>query len=283
MSRHYRSILGSQTAYNYIADTYSFSYAWSLNRKLSSASLSPFRVRRSSDNAEYDAQYTGNDLNVAALLSFIGSSDCFLVKIYNQGIGLFGDFSQVASSSQPRIATAGVLSVDSNGKLKAVFDGVNDSMTSGSIFHDTSIDVWDFHVCASSFFTFVRTPGAQTWGYRHQANAAVDTDYFDIVVGGTYVPANSSPRTAGPKLIVGQYKRNIGGGLKQYINGSMVAFGSTINGDFRTAGWQPVTIGMDAGATHSAMDFQESALHFGDLISVYTQIQTNINGHYDIY
>jgi hypothetical protein len=53
-------------------------------RKLFSTATNSFRVRRSSDNAESDIGFIGNDLNTAALAAFVGANQGVAPAFYNQ-------------------------------------------------------------------------------------------------------------------------------------------------------------------------------------------------------
>jgi hypothetical protein len=83
------------------------------------------KVRRSSDDAMLDIGFKVNgDLDDAALTSFIGSSDGYIVKWYDQsGTGL--DASQSDLTKQPKIVTAGVIYRE-NGKPTILYDGTDD-------------------------------------------------------------------------------------------------------------------------------------------------------------
>lgn len=83
------------------------------------------RVQRSSDSTELDIGFLNGGLDVAALLSFVGSSDGLVVTIYDQsGNGRDMD-GQTDITQVPRIVIAGVLQL-SNNMEGAEFDGIND-------------------------------------------------------------------------------------------------------------------------------------------------------------
>jgi len=93
-----------------LLDLYPATAAYSV-RKLRTAYLGAcMRVRRSSDNAEQDIGFSGNELDTAALLSFVGAVDGFLTAYYDQSGNGFtrGQFN---ASAQLRIVTAGVLNI----------------------------------------------------------------------------------------------------------------------------------------------------------------------------
>src|SRR5690606_4431727 len=86
-----------------------------------STATSCIRVRRSSDNAEQDIGFSGDDLNTTALASFVGSDSAYVVKVYDQTGN--GEHLEAASSGQqPRIVDAGSY----DGKL--VFNGSSHAM-----------------------------------------------------------------------------------------------------------------------------------------------------------
>lgn len=82
----------------------------SLKKLISNASKS-IRVRRSSDNAEQDIGFSGNVLDTAALLSFVGAGSGFVSTWYDQ-TGNNEDAVSSSNALQPRIVNAGVF--DSN-------------------------------------------------------------------------------------------------------------------------------------------------------------------------
>jgi hypothetical protein len=83
------------------------------------------KVRRSSDDTMLDIGFKVNgDLDDVALTAFIGSSDGYIVKWYDQsGTGL--DAAQSDLTKQPKIATAGVINRE-NGKPVILYDGTDD-------------------------------------------------------------------------------------------------------------------------------------------------------------
>lgn len=96
---------------SYLLDTYSGGLlAFSLRKVSSSYIGSCIRVRRSSDNAELDIGFIGEDLDTVALLAFCGVSSGFVAKWYDQS-GYANHALQVSASVQPRIVLNGVLEV----------------------------------------------------------------------------------------------------------------------------------------------------------------------------
>lgn len=87
------------------------------------------RVRRSSDNTEQNIGFSGNDLDTASLLSFVGAGSGFVVTWYDQSTNAV-DVTMATAANQPRIVNAGSLETE-NSKPTLVFDGTNDVLASG--------------------------------------------------------------------------------------------------------------------------------------------------------
>ena len=68
-----------------LLDTYpSAAVAYSLRKLRTDYSGNAIRVRRSSDNAEQDFGFSGNDLDTASLLTFCGACNGFITTWYDQ-------------------------------------------------------------------------------------------------------------------------------------------------------------------------------------------------------
>lgn len=89
--------------------------AYSVRKLRAAYAGSAVRVRRSSDNAEADIGFSGNDLDTAALLSHVGAGDGFVVTWYDQS-GNARHVTQATQSRQPRIALAGAVETGPNSR-----------------------------------------------------------------------------------------------------------------------------------------------------------------------
>lgn len=107
-------------------DGFSPAFAYSAARRLRTSYTGALvRLRRSSDNVEQDIGYNGsNELDTAAITTFIGSNSAFLVTLYDQS-GNARHMSQSTAAAQPRVVNAGTLEVR-NGKASPFFDGTDD-------------------------------------------------------------------------------------------------------------------------------------------------------------
>lgn len=110
-----------------VLDTYTGAVgAYSTYRLRTAYVGNAIRVRRSSDNAEQNIGFVGNDLDTASLLSFVGANDGLVTTIYDQS-GNGYNFTQTIADYQPAIVSSGTLNTK-NGKPTIIFDGASDYM-----------------------------------------------------------------------------------------------------------------------------------------------------------
>ena len=90
-----------------ILDTVTALYGYSL-RKLKSSATKSIRVRRSSDNAEQDIGFVGENLDESALTTFVGAGDGFVITMYNQvNDGASQNLTQATTTVQPLVVIGG--------------------------------------------------------------------------------------------------------------------------------------------------------------------------------
>jgi hypothetical protein len=93
-----------------LLDLYPATAAYSVRKLRTAYTGACMRVRRSSDNAEQDIGFSGNDLDTAALLSFVGAGNGFVTTWYDQS-GNTDNFTQLTAANQPRIVNSGTLDI----------------------------------------------------------------------------------------------------------------------------------------------------------------------------
>jgi len=99
-------------------------------RKLRTGVTKAIKVRRSSDNTTQDIVFdTNGNLDVASLLSFVGTGSGYIDTWYDQSTNS-RDATQSTSANQPRIVNAGVLDMQ-NGKPSLYFDSTDSLATAG--------------------------------------------------------------------------------------------------------------------------------------------------------
>ena len=104
-------IVGTQTA-ALLLDTYpSAAVAYSLRKLRTDYSGSSIRVRRSSDNAEQNIGFVGNDLDTASLLTFCGVGNGFITTWYDQSTNA-NNSTQATAATQAQIVASGALVTD---------------------------------------------------------------------------------------------------------------------------------------------------------------------------
>jgi len=113
-----------------VLDTYTGAQmAFGLRKLRTAYSGSAIRVRRSSDAAELDIGFVGDDLDTSALTTFVGAGDGFITKWYDQS-GNTKDATPHPSvlAYYPKIVSSGTLQTR-NSKPAIIFDGTDDYLT----------------------------------------------------------------------------------------------------------------------------------------------------------
>jgi hypothetical protein len=115
-----------------LLDTYTDAAAAYSVRKLRTAYAgSAIRVRRSSDNAEQNIGFSGNDLDTSALTTFCGAGNGFVTTWYDQS-GNANNAIQTTAANQPQIVSAGAVLLQGT-KPTLRFDGTNDFMDASGV------------------------------------------------------------------------------------------------------------------------------------------------------
>ncbi len=107
--------------------------AYSTRRLSGGYAGSAIRIRRDNDNAETNIGFSGENLDTAAVASFVGANSAFVVTMFDQsGNGL--DVTNAVTTAQPRIVSSGTL--DTRNSLAAPkWDGSDDSLGSAAVAH----------------------------------------------------------------------------------------------------------------------------------------------------
>lgn len=268
-------------------------FAYSFRRVVPTATVS-FRVRRSSDNAEQDIGFVGNDLDTASLTSFVGANNGFVTKIYEQNGGGI-DLTQTVATGQFQIVVSGVVNT-MNGKPSCITGTSNAKyMLTTSLFNPSVVNgVSIFSVTKP--ITHLGGGFASDWLYAIGAGGGTSPSrFFDHAIGGTAGnPTNyvhytqngvsliSTPYTSGTKLQGHLIKS---GNNKYYQNNVLVGSNTTslvtpsINQRLVVNGisWTPGSV------ASSNQYFSEILIYNSDETSNLTTIQNNINTYYSIY
>jgi hypothetical protein len=265
----------SGVAVSYIVDDYSPNAAYSL-RKVSSTATKCIRVRRSSDNAEQDFGFVGQNLDTASLLSFVGANNGFVVKIYEQGgvgsalgAGAYLDAVMSSSSIQPKIVNAGSL-ITLNGLPSMLFDGSDDRINFG-VYDGLLNSNWDVYSViqvntGSQFVTYVSSDNTAPTGSFYLVGTSGSGSGAAVGFSSLYKDGAAwSPVTRGDvytglatstaKLLTGIQNSTVGWGYNGY------------------------------GAPFNFVGYWSESIFFenNNSSSIRTDIETNINTYYAIY
>ena len=101
-----------------LLDTYpNAAVAYSLRKLRTAYTGSAIRVRRSSDNAEQDIAFVGNDLDTTSMLTFCGAGNGFITTWYDQSTNA-NNSTQATAALQAQIVSSGNLILDAiTGKI----------------------------------------------------------------------------------------------------------------------------------------------------------------------
>jgi hypothetical protein len=266
-------------------------FAYSFRKVVSSATVS-FRVRRSSDNAEQDIGFVGDDLDTTSLTSFVGANNGFVTKMYEQG-GSGKDLTQTTASSQFQIVDAGAVYL-LNGKPTCVTNSGDYLLTNTNLFNFVntvgasvfSVTQPISQIGGSFSVDFLYSIGDSGSGSSDRVidlqisgSTGSPTDYRSNLQAGTSTITQAY--TSGTKLNSNVFKT---GEHKFYQNNSLIGTNTPTLVDIinnrlvlNSSSWSP-------GSTISANQyFSEILLYNSYEDSNVNSINTNINNYYGIY
>jgi len=260
-----------------LLDQYTGAAAGYSLRRLSVNTTNVVRVRRSSDNAESD--FTADEITDGTLLAWVGntaSDNGFVTTWYDQS-GNSNDATQGTAANQPKIVDAGVL-VEENGRPAVEFDGTDDSLLGASTITNEYVSIFTIFNTTKNFGTqYVAGVSNETTGKR-RASWINTTNYYSSGFNANFLISSISTNT--------QYLGvNLFDNANDEINGA-------INGSLSTASSFTITplsspvIGIGNGGTfteYTKGTIQEIIIFDSDQSSNRTNIETNINDHYNIY
>ena len=298
-SAYYRSLIA--TAEPLLLDTIVSPEAYSLQRISNSYTGHCIRVRRSSDNAVLDVGFIDNALDTAAILSFCGAGNGFVVRIYNQGT-LGGFIERNGATREPQIVATG--SMITEGGLPALtFNGANGLFKSGafnllqnkssasiySVYRYTSNPTTYRAVISVSIFAAGGFPSA---GQRmDQAGGGVSNRHS---VAGRRLDANTTQTHSGTvatttsaRILNTSQIDWANSNAHIYINGVLDSTNTTFLTDGNTSNTtsRGLTIGGIEGGTvlfaPAQMRWQETIIV--EDMNNQSVIESNINSRYSIY
>lgn len=247
-------------------------------RKLSSTATNALRVRRSNDNAEQDIGFSGNDLDTASLLSFVGANNGFVVTWYDQsGNGLH--ITNATAAQQPIIVSNGVL-IQTNNKPSVRFDGTDDRLTRASMLLSKNVinvvSVQKFVSIADTTqmsLTITEGGGGRQIYFPYRTVLGFEFWYTPTGLPQEIVTANTNQNL---------WELFNNGTNAQFYNNS-VAFGASVANvnSVSTANFHMGSF--SSGAINANVEHQELIIWNIDQTGNRTAIESNVNGYYSIY
>jgi hypothetical protein len=265
--------LVEQIAVSYLLDIYSGASAAYSVRKLSSTATNSMRVRRSSDNAEQDIGFVGEDLDTASILTFVGANDGFVVTWYDQsGSGL--DVTNSTDTEQPKIVSSGVLETQGT-QASLVGDGTKHLESSSGFNHSGTLTGIGVKYSDGSPSHAIYQIGAVNEAGNLFSTSTVSTSRNSI--GKESVIGVSS---------IDQHQIQSGfftnGRQDVWVNGVKGITQSSVA--MATATNLPLFIGALSSTVYRFVgSLQEVVLYSSDKTSDLTDIESNINAYYSIY
>lgn len=177
------------------------------------------RVRRSSDSAELDIGFVGENLDTVTLLAFVGAGSGYITTFYGQTGS--NNVTQTTVANQPRIVNAGV--VDVSGVRPAIYhDGVNDALQNLSVSLSSIMSLSLVAQClvagVDRRMIYLTTTAETTNGFIISQNAInkinIGQRYPTVQVGET--PINISNQGQ----VISSYIRTSTTSQKQWYNGN---------------------------------------------------------------
>ena len=226
------------------------------------------RVRRSSDNAEQDIGFSGNNLDIAAISSFCGSADGFVTTWYDQS-GNNKNAIQGAAVSQPQIYTSGNINL-LNTKPVLNFDGSNDLLSINNF-------ITGFNSLAVFMVQKINNLGSGISLNLIDASEAIYLPWLDRSAY-FYGSGNISTNMSTNRRLVSLYSNTTTGN----INFNAVAGGSRANG---TSSWSGNHIigGYNGSILFSNVSYQELIFYTTNQTANVGGIEFNINNYFNIY
>jgi hypothetical protein len=264
-------------AYSYLLDTYgSANFAFSIFKLSSSYVGNCLRVRRSSDNAEFDVSFSGNYIDIDSMTSFVGVANGFIVKWYDQS-GNNNDSLQTSASLQPIIISSGVLVVSSvNGRPMIYQNGTNTktlNLTSNVAFGNPFVQsaVIDRFDTSKYYITTGGLSSVTTGG----AIVNINTGRIQNWVSSTNYTLTDT--TVGEKVLTTYRKSNLMGGL--LLNNIQQDVEKLTSKATSTS----LTRILNLDNAQGFSNLQELIFWSTDYISNINDINNNINSRYEIY
>ena len=275
--------------YTYILDTYSgASFAYSFRKLRSAYSGYAIRVRRSSDNTSQDIGFTGNSLDTASLLSFVGANDGFVSIWYDQS-GNARNMNQATSANQPKIVSSGSL-ITSGGNTAMTYDGTDDYMINFNTVYSGDVAMTMFQAVEfltlryNEPLTLANTTNLQPFIVPFRMNSASDYGVSKRDTTGTVLKGTTFG-TATTGLQLSTFYSSAGaGGAYNKKNGSLLVNNYDVNvGNINVDNIGIGALVRSSISGYSHMKTSEIIMYATNQSANVTAIESDINSQYTIY
>ena len=254
---------------SYLLDTYPGAAAAYSVRKLSSTYTgSSLRVRRSSDNAEQDIGFVGEDLDKASIITFVGAGNGFVTTWYDQS-GNSRNAAQASASVQPAIISSGSVQLENSkpimiGNTGTIQLTTNIPLSSGN---QTQLSVSRHEgVINTSGYVMSNFDGfSPNRSQLISSNGSASAPYLPPPPSNSFLNGSSFTFTT----------RDVA--YDKLITQSLV----TLN--WTSSGFTSMSIIGSGYATFSMQSMQEFILYDADKLTDRASIEANINTYYSIF
>lgn len=255
--------------------------AYSLRKLRKNYLGSAITVRRSSDNSSLDIGFNSNgDLDTISLLNFVGASNGYIPKWYDQS-GNGNNASILTSSYQPQIVSSGSL-LTINGKACIRFDGIDDNFAiSSPVTYITGDEFSTFHVekkTAESSNGIWITGGSSFYGGYTPVNTNAGI-YMSSQLNASTSNYSGAALAGNPHRLISGFLRTNAINTQLFVNNSLITF--TASGTETRASSFSV-MGSRVGE-YSNTSVQEFIMYKSNQSMNNIDINNKINQYYTIY
>lgn len=265
--------------------------AYSVRKLRTAYAGSAIRVRRGSDNTEQDIGFDGNDLDTAALLSFVGAGNGYVRTWYDQS-GAGNDAQQATTANQFIIVNSGTLVTQ--GGIVALDADISSSgmdLPAGMITGSTNRSSFCVVKCntvgglATGTIYGLRKNGVPATGEGWNVSVESGGFYIRVVGSARYsypAPNTSTTHSVFSTIFAGTTVNHVNNWQNGTSMPQVSASGATIN----TLGDEPGTLsaysyGSSADRFRGVM--QEIILYDTNRTSDRAGIESNMNTYFSIY
>jgi len=269
-----------------LLDLYPATAAYSVRKLRTAYTGACMRVRRSSDNAESDIGFSGNDLDTASLLSIVGAGNGFVVTWYDQQGS--NNMTNSVLTLQPIVVNSGVLVLSSTSNAMYMNKNIHhltstlSSIVALPVFVFSAVETISLSTNGFGNVSFIVTGSSGGFQGRYEILAGASNYQLQRRNTSGLINRTLNSWSAKRTLITGQWKA---AGLEGRQDGTDYAAVSYSGTPFTTASnWQlNHNTALNATALGIEARYMEVIIYHSDQAANRAAIETNINHYYGIY